>query len=317
MATNLSVYVPNVGELEALKAILLTKGLEIGLYKVAILPDGNTTFLTLTEWGIDGTYARKVLTNEIVEDTLAANKWYMSTNALGKGEGAYNNGVLSWSFNSVDVAKGATVFGVFAITRVLAFTSGLQPIKVGDVIYQGAVCAEVTGVEVTSGSWAAGTAAGNLTIKRQNGAFVAGATLKDASKGTATAEIKGLTATPIAGATGYAVGDRFLIGTGTGGVGRVTAVTGGVVTAVELLSGGRDYTVATQATTKIDGAGDNALTVAVATLYTAGPAVSIATLAGDVTQKLMAVWPYATGIPITLDGQTVTFDLKMALATGT
>ena len=181
------------------------------------------------------------------------------------------------------------LYGIYAYCRVLAFTSGLQPIKPGDVVYQGAVVAEVTGVIVTSGSWYAGTAAGYLYLKRQSGTFVAGATLKAASKGTATAEIKGLTAAPVDGGTGYAVGEVFLIGTGTGGVGRVTAVTGGVVTAVELLSGGRDYTVATQATTKINGSGDNALTVAVATLYTAGPAVSIATIAGDSTKKLLWV----------------------------
>ena len=305
MATNVNVYVPNVGEIEALKAILRTKPLTLGLYKTAIIPDGNTVIGTLTEMlsGTSRAYLPKELTIDVVEDALAANKWYVKTNALGKAEGAYSNAVLAWTFNAFDVADVATVQGVFAYTWNLAFTLGLQPIKVGDVIYQGAVCAEVTAVQLTSGAWNLGTAAGNLTLRRKVGDFAAGA-IKNASKPTATDEINLLTAAPIVGGTGYAVGDRFLILTGTGGVGRVTAVTGGVVTAVELLSGGRDYTVDTQATTKIDGAGDDALTVAVASLYTAGPAVEIATIAGPATKQLMAVWPFAAGVPITVDGQS-------------
>jgi hypothetical protein len=317
--TNLSVYIPNEGELEALRAILLHKPLVIGLFKDPIIPDGNTIFSTLSEMpsGSNRAYAAKELTNELVEAAIADAKWYMHLNATGKGEGVYSNLPLTWTLNSYDLADANTVYGLYAYTWVLPFTAGTQPIQIGDVIYQGtAAWAEVADVDVISGSWGAGTAAGYLTLRRKNGTFVAGATLVDASKGTATAEIKVLTAAPVVGGTGYAVGDRFKIGTGTGGVGRVTAVTGGVVTAVELLSGGRDYTVATHATTKLDGAGDNALTVAVASLHTAGPAVAIATLAGDANKKLMAVWPYATGVPITLDGQSITFNLKMALATG-
>lgn len=318
MATNVNIYVPNVGEIEALKAIIQQKALVLGLYRNAIIPDGNTVIGTVTEMTTGGGrgYAAKELTNDIVVSALTASKWYVSTNAQGKAEGAYSNAVLSWAFNSVDVSDGYTVYGVFGYTWVLPFTSGLQPIKVGDVVYQGSACGEVTAVEVTSGSWVAGDAAGNLTLKRKVGTFTAAATLKDGSKPTSTSGIKELTATPVAAGTGYVVGDRFLIGTGTGGVGRVTAASGGIVSAVELLTMGEDYTVATQATTKIDGAGDNALTVAVASLYTAGPAVNIATVGGDAEKKLMAVWAFAAGVPITADGQTLTWDMKLALASG-
>jgi hypothetical protein len=317
--TNLSVYIPTEGELEALRAILLHKPLVLGLFKVPILPDPSTVFTSLSEMpsGSNRAYAAKELTNELIDSAIASAKWWMHINATMKAEGVYSNLPLTWTLNAYDLADGNTVYGVFAYIWVLPFTAGTQPIRKGDVIYQGtAAWAEVADVDVVSGSWGAGTAAGYITLKRKNGTFVAGATLVNASRGTATGEIKVLTEAPVAAGTGYAVGDRFKILTGTGGVGRVTAVTGGLVTAVELLSGGRDYSVATAATTKLDGAGNDGLTVAVASLHTAGPAVSIATLAGDANKKLMAVWPYAAGIPITLDGQSITFALKIALATG-
>jgi hypothetical protein len=113
------------------------------------------------------------------------------------------------------------------------------------------------------------------------------------------------------------VGDLFTIGTGTGGVGRVTGIsTGGIVTAVELLSGGKDYTVATHATAKISGAGDNALTVAVASLHTAGPAVAIATLAGDSSKKLMFVESLTTSIPVIQLGQKISYTPTLTMSTG-
>jgi hypothetical protein len=214
------------------------------------------------------------------------------------------------------VALLPTVYGVFGYTISLPFTAGLQPIRAGHIVRQGAVCAEVTGVNVVSGSWYLGTAAGYLYLKRQSGVFVAGATLVDVFKDTATTEIDVLTAAPVVGGTGYAVGDLFTIGTGSGGVGRVTAVTLGVVTAVELLAGGRNYTVATHATVKINGAGDNALTVAVASLYTRGPAVAVATLAGDSSKKLMFCEALTTPIPITTLGQKISYTPTLTMSTG-
>lgn len=303
----MSGYCPNQGELEMLKNNLLSQAVILGLYSNVVSPDGSLTVAGLTELATDGGYARIPLTCDVVEVAPATNKWYVAPDANGKGSGQFGLAAApqTWTFTAADVGK--TVNGIFGFTLVLPFTAGLQQVRVGDVLRQGAVCAEVTGVQLASGSWAAGTAAGNIYLKRQVGTFVSGATLVNASKATATSEIKVLTAAPIVGGTGYAVGDRFLIGTGTGGMGRVTAVTGGVVTAVELLTGGKDYTVATQATTKIDGGGDDALTVAVASLYTAGPAVAIATLAGDSTKKLLFVEPLLAPDPITAAGQTVSY----------
>jgi hypothetical protein len=303
----MSGYTPNSGEIEMLKDFLLSQAVVLGLYSNVVSPDGSLTVAGLTELATDGGYARIPLANEVVETALTANKWYVATDVNGKGSAQYGltAGPQTWTFTAADVGK--TVNGIFGFTLVLPFAAGLQPIRVGDVLRQGAVCAEVTGVHLASGSWAAGTAAGNLYLKRQSGVFVAGATLINVAQPTATSEIKVLTAAPIVGGTGYAVGDLFIIGTGTGGVGRVTAVTGGIVTAVELLTGGKDYTVATQATTKISGGGDNALTVAVASLYTAGPAVAIATLAGDSVRKLLFVEPLSAADPITASGQTVTY----------
>ena len=307
----MTVYVPNQGEKEMLKDFLLSQAVILGLYDNVVVPDGSTLVSTLTELLTTGgaAYAQIPLANIVNESAPAAGQWYISTDANGKASAQYGLTATpqAWTFNAGDVTNAPTVQGIFAFTLVLPFTAGTQPIKAGDVIRQGAVCAEVTGVNVTSGSWAAGTAAGDLYIKRQVGTFVAGATLVDVSKATATSEIKVLTATPVAGGTGYAVGDRFLIGTGTGGVGRVTAVSGGVVTAVELLSGGKDYTVATQATTKIDGAGDNALTVAVASLYTAGPAVAIATIAGDSSKKILWTEAFSTGTLVAAVGQVISY----------
>jgi hypothetical protein len=313
-----SVYIVNEGEKEALKAVLLQGGLVVGLYKNQIIPDGNTIFASLEEMPTGGGrgYAPVVLTNDMKEGVAAADWWTMLVNAFGKAEGVYDDAALEWTFLAPDVADVNTVYGAFGYTLVLAFTAGLQPIKVGDVLRQGAVCAEVTGVNLTSGSWAAGTAAGNLYLKRQSGTFVAGATLVDVSKPTATSEIKVLTAAPVAAGTGYAVGDLFAIGTGTGGVGRVTAVTGGVVTAVELLTGGKDYTVATHATTKISGTGDNVLTVAVASLYTSGPAVTIATIAGDSSKKLIFVETLTTSILVEILGQKISYQPKLTMSTG-
>lgn len=322
MATNLQVYVPNVGEIEALKAILLTEAMVMGLYKVAIIPDGNTTVLTLTEMPTGGgrAYAQKELTNAIVEDALAADKWFLYTNALGKGEGAYHNGVLSWVLNAFDLADANTVFGVFAYTWVLPFKEGAKEIKVGDTVQAtSGATGIVTGVCVQSGTWAAGTAAGYLNIKTKTGTFT------DSENLWIKGEIATLVASPTAAGDVYSVGDTFkIVQTGAQeGVGFVLSLTGGDNSPVATIGvnpghGGRNYTTgAGKATAKLNGGGNDALTVEIASLATAAYAKTNTGVTADAHKKLMSVWPYATGIPITLDGQTITVDLKMALATGT
>lgn len=86
--------------------------------------------------------------------------------------------------------------------------------------------------------------------------------------------IRTLAVAPIAGGTGYAVGDQFTITGGTA-TGWVLAVNAGVVTAVGLIFGGvSGYTVATAATVKVAGGGNNALSVSV-TAITAVASTSV------------------------------------------
>jgi hypothetical protein len=146
---------------------------------------------------------------------------------------------------------------------------------------------------------------------------VAGATLVGVSNPTLATQIKVLATAPVAGGTGYAVGDLFSIGTGTGGVGRVTAVTDGVVTAVELLAGGSGYAVATAATSKISGAGNDGLTVGVTSLYaTQAPTLAVATIAADSNKVLVAVESLTTSIPVTTLGQKISYTPTLTMSTG-
>jgi hypothetical protein len=175
MATNLNVYVPNIGEKEQLKAILLQKAMVLGLYKNQIIPDGNTVIDTLTEMATGGGrgYAQKELSNEIVENAPAANKWYVTTDAQGKALGSYHNAVLTWLFNTADVADAPTVYGVFAYCWVMPFSGGVTEIKVGDTVigHTSGATGIVTGVCPQSGTWAGGDAAGYLDIKAKTGTY--------------------------------------------------------------------------------------------------------------------------------------------------
>ncbi len=317
MATNVNIYVPNSGEKEALKALLLTKGMVLGLYKNQVQPDGNTIFDTLEELTAGGgrSYARKELSNAIVENALAADKWFVSINALGRAEGTYHNAVLSWVFNDVDVADGHTAYGVFAFSWVLPFDAGAKEIKVGDVV-KGATSGAtgiVTGVCVQSGTWAAGTAAGYLDIMTKTGTFVNDENI------LVSGEAGTLNATPTAGGTGYALGD--LVEISTGGAGArvvVTAAAAGVVSSVHLATGGKDYTTGTgKATTKITGAGNDDLTVNIEALASAAYAVTNTGVTADAHKRLLAVWAFAAGQAISQNGFSITWDHKVALASGT
>lgn len=174
-ATNVNMYVPNVGEKENLKAFLLQKAMVLGLYKNQVQPDGNTIFDTLEELTSGGGrgYARKELSNEIVETVRTADKWYVFTNSSGKAEGDYHSGVLSWTFNDADVADTPTVYGVFAFCYVIPFDGGSTEIKVGDTVtgHNSGATGIVTGVCLQSGSWAEGDVAGFLDIKAKTGTF--------------------------------------------------------------------------------------------------------------------------------------------------
>ena len=320
----MSIYVPNSGEKSALKAILQQRALIVGLYVASLVPDGSTIFGTLTEMTAGGAgygYAPKILSNDVLETaTLTANKWTVAMNSAGKAEATYGAAALSWTFLAPDVALVQTVYGVYYASLVLPFTAGVYPIKPGDILRQGAVAAEVVAVNVTSGSFAAGTAAGNIYLKRQSGIFLAGATLVGVSNPTLATQIKVLNPTPTAAGLTYAVGDLVSLGTGTGGVARVTAITEatGAVTAVELLSGGSGYAVAAGVvTTAITGGGDGNLTLEVTSLYaTQAPTLACATIAGDSGKELVAVESLTTPILVSTLGQTISLTPKLSMSTG-
>jgi hypothetical protein len=314
MATNVSVYVPNQGEKEALRAIIKTKALVLGLYKNPVIGEGPVIFENLTEWPDGGSYARKELTIDLVEDAVAAAKWFLATNALGRAEGQYNNAVLSWNFNAVDVARAASVYGVFAFSWVLPFDAGAIEIRVGDKI-KGATSEAtgiVTGVCLISGAWADGDAAGYLDIMTKTGTFQNGENITIAGA-IASGSIGN------APGSGYAVGDMFsIIQEGaSGGKGVVTTEDAGAITGFVIVDPGTGYTVGNnKATEKITGAGDDAFTLVVDTLAATAYAVSNTGGTADAHKRLMSFWPFTSPLPIASDGQAATWDMKLALATG-
>lgn len=314
MATNVSVYIPNVGEREMLRAILLTKGLVLGLYKNQVAPDGSMTIDTLVEMATGGgrAYARKELTNAIIEDVATADKWYLYTNLQGKAQADYNNAVLSWVFNGYDVADGATAYGVFAFCWVIPFDAGAQEIQVGDTI-KGATSGAmgiVTAVHVLSGTWGAGTASGYLDIMTKSGTF------QDNENLVIAGEVDTINAVPTAGGAGYAVGDILKVDEGDGCLLVVTSVNAGAVTGLVKVTGGAGLTVAAgKATTALTGAGAGC-TIEVTALATAAYATSNTGATGDAHRRLMAVWAFAAGEAIDADGRTIQWDMKMALTTG-
>jgi hypothetical protein len=171
----MSVYIPNIGEKEAIKAILITEAIILGLFKNQIQADGNTIFDTLEELPSGGGrgYAAKELPNAIVEGAAVADKWAVSLNSSGKAEAQYSNAPQEWIFQDPDVADGNTVYGVFGYVQVLPFDGGVTEIRVGDTVvgHTSAAQGVVTGIAVTYGTWAGGTAAGFAYIKTKTGTF--------------------------------------------------------------------------------------------------------------------------------------------------
>lgn len=320
----MSLYAPNVGEKEMLKDFLLSQAIVLGLYKNVIIPDGNTIFSTLTEMasGAGEGYVQIPLSRDIVENTPTTAKWYITTDANGKAVAQYGLAAApqAWTFNAVDVAAIETVYGIFGFTWVLPFDAGVKEIKVGDTI-KGATSAAtgiVTGVEVQSGTWAAGTAAGNLKIMTKTGTFQNNENLY------VQGEILTLVAAPTAAGDTYSVGDTFKITTGgEGGIGFVLTLTGGDNTPVATIgvnpgAGGRNYAIgAGKATVKLNGGGNDALTVEIASLATAAYAVSNTGVTGDALKQLLFTENFSTGTLVTTVGQQVTYLPIISLATAT
>ena len=175
----MSIFVPNVGELEMLKNILASQSLRLGLYKTQITPGGNMVFATMTELDAEsGGYQTKDLANVIVTDALTASKWYIYTNSNGKAEAQYGaaDTPQEWVFNADDVANSDAAYGIFMWSLILEFTSGgTVEFKVGDSVYgsTGDGAAIITDIRLKSGTWAGGDAVGTLCIKTQTGTFEA------------------------------------------------------------------------------------------------------------------------------------------------
>lgn len=310
----MSIYVPNEGEKEMLRAILNNMELTLGLYSNSLIADGNTTIGNLTELatGSGRAYAAKTMTGEVVEAALTASKWLLSTNSSGKAEGQYNNTALNWIMAQADVDDGATIYGAFAYLWTLPFDGGLTEIKPGDIIEGGTsgAYATVALVNKTSGTWGS-TAAGVLWLKSKAGTFQDNEDLIISGK-VSTIAIG-------AGGTGYAVGDIVTI-TQTGGSGAkavVTTVSGGVVTGLVLVEGGQGYAEDTDlATVAVTGSGNDDLTVDISALSTTAVADSNSgtTNGGDAHKKMMYVDTFTESHEVDTVGLTIEYTPKITLA---
>lgn len=309
----MSIYVPNVGEMEMLKSIIRSEAVILGLYKNAVTPDGNTVISTLTPVTTQGGYAPIALTNDITESALTADKWYLSQDGNGRAAAQYDDEPVGWTFDGTNVAAGETAYGIFGYTLILPFDAGQNEIKVGDKIKSGnAATAIVTHVFLTSGSWGAGTAAGWLCIKTQTGTFVNNDPLYKFG------EINAISI--VAGGTGYAVGDIITI-TQSGGSGAlivVTTVNTGAITAAEVIVGGTGYAAASGLpTVKVTGSGNDDATLTISSVKTTAYATSDTGTVngGDSLQKLLFVEAFTSGYAIDTVGQKITYVPKITLST--
>jgi hypothetical protein len=305
-----SIYVPNVGEMEMLKSIIESEALILGLYKTAVTPDGNTTIETLTPLTVTGGYAPIALANDVCLDALTASKWYAAVDSNGRAAAQYNDVPVSWTFDSANVALGETAFGVYGYTIILPFDTGSKEIRVGDKIKSAAgATGIVTAVFLTSGSWGAGTAAGWLCIKTQTGTFVDSEALFKFGE-VATASLG-------AGGTGWAVGDIFTItqSGASGFLGVVASVNGGAVVTFVVVDGGTGYsTASTLPSPKITGSGVD-LTITIASIKSSAYALTNTGAAADAIKRLVFMEAFTTGYLIDTVGQKITYVPKITLST--
>jgi len=297
-------FYPNEGEILMQMFGLAHLPQKVGLFRNVVPQDGGVTYTSFTELTQGGgrAYATKLIDNAMNMSALTASQWYIYTNASGRSESAYCYGsppttYMEWTFNSVDVADGYSVYGAFRWVEVLPFDSGSlvfdRQLQVGDIIVGGTSGAygTIAGMVVFSGTWAAGTAAGWLILKSTSGTWQDGEAI--AIKG----EVATITAAPTNGGTGYALGDLVKLSGVTGASECLvvcTAVGAGIVTQVNLAHGGKGYSVAAGvATTKITGAGADNLTVEVATIgntsYDYATTNTGTTFAGDIHKKVVVV----------------------------
>jgi hypothetical protein len=314
----MAVYIPNSGEKRGLKSILADQAIILGLYAAQIVPDGNTLFDTLTPMHSGGGYgyAEIPLAHGPVVVAAAADKWSLAMNSSGQAQGTYGVTPQTWTFLAPDVALAQTVYGVFGYSLTVPFDAGSVPIKVGDKITGGSGGATgiVTAVVLSSGSWALGTAAGELYIKSQTGVF------QDNEAIQLVGRIHTLAIGSTPGAN-YANGDIFDItqaNSSNAAVGVVLANSGGNVTSVGLLDGGYDYTTANGvATSKVTGGGGNTMTanITAATSVTAATTNTGTTNGGDSIKELVFVEPLTTPTEVTALGQQIGYTPVLAMST--
>lgn len=314
----MSVYIPNSGEKEALKSVLLNQAIILGLYAAQIVPDGNTVFDTLTPLtdGASYGYAEIPLANDLVEGAAVADKWSLSMNATGQAQAQYGVTAQLWTFLAPDVALAPTVYGVFGYTLVVPFDAGSVSIKRGDKITGGTSTATgiVTAVLVTSGSWELGTAAGYIHIKTQTGVF------QDNEAINLAGRIIDLAVGTTPGVN-YANGDVFDVtqaNSSNAAKGVVTANSGGNVTGMGVVDGGYGYTTGNGlATSKITGIGTNTLTANITAQATiAAATTNTGTVnGGDSLKQLVFVEPLTTPTAITQLGQQIGYTPVLAMST--
>jgi hypothetical protein len=183
------IYIPNTGELLALKSILSNLALRVGLYKNVLNPDNSTNFLLIQELNQGGGrgYATKNLPNVVNESALAAGQWFLGVDNSGRGSAQYCDPVggpakpyLEWAFNDFDMADNVTIYGAFGYALIIPFKQGATAINPGDTVAgeTSLATAAVTAVWLASGSWAGGDAAGWLAVKNQTGVFQNGEDLQ-------------------------------------------------------------------------------------------------------------------------------------------
>lgn len=193
---------PNVGELEALEALISRKTVQLILYKNLVVPtDGALTMASLVEMptGSGRGYAPKQLARTINYSGLVASQWYLSLNAAGKGQAQYSNAAQQWTMTSVDVGDANTVQGMAGFCWKLPFKNGAVEIKEGYIVLgnSSGAMATVTGVLLLTGTWGGGTAAGYLYLETKTGTFQNG---------------ENLTVSGASGAPTYAVSDSGATG---------------------------------------------------------------------------------------------------------
>jgi hypothetical protein len=302
--------VVNEGEFGNLEIFLCKVALYQGLYKNVISPSGPTTWANIQEMPTGGgrSYAPVQMARVVNYNAPALNQWYLSIGTNGKAQALYSSTPIQWLMSAQEVADGNTVQGSFRSYWKLPFQNGAIQIREGDVI-KGAVSgatAVVTAVNVLSGTWGAGTAAGFLYLEIRNAnAFNNGENLT----------LVGIIGTVSVGAQGggYAVGDIISV-TQSGAWGAklvVTSVGGaGAVTGLVVVDPGQGFSAASGlATTHLTGSGNDALTVNILTLATTTYAVSNSGTknAGDAWKMIYDVIPMATpqlvnqvGLPFTI-----------------